>query len=279
MKSLLSLLVILLPFTAMAQYYNPYFNPNHDLETCSGKARCNACYGTGICYGYQCMSCGGTGMVNCPMCAGARMAKQHIEQMKEQRWNSASNTFEDGLNALMEKSYSSALKYFKRSARLGNNPAIAYIGNMYELGMGVGVNTETAKAWYIKGNNRGDNLSASNLKRVKQYGFWKANATNRSTYIQNLKNLSNMAAIMSQQIVDGMDWESSSGSSGSSKRRSSGGICSSCGGTGVSPTPNSGGSRSSWVAHYNSQGNKCPYCGSYTKHFHDKCSSCNVPRY
>lgn len=55
--------------------------------------------------------------------------------------------------------------------------------------------------------------------------------------------------------------------------------CSSCGGTGVSPTPNSGGSRSSWVAHYNSQGNKCPYCGSYTKHFHDKCSSCNVPRY
>lgn len=55
--------------------------------------------------------------------------------------------------------------------------------------------------------------------------------------------------------------------------------CSSCGGTGVSPTPNSGGSRSSWVAHYNSQGSKCPYCGSYTKHFHDRCSSCNVPRY
>lgn len=57
------------------------------------------------------------------------------------------------------------------------------------------------------------------------------------------------------------------------------GLCRSCGGTGVSKTPNSGGSLSSWVAYYNSQGTKCPYCRSYTKHFHDKCASCNVPRY
>ena len=63
------------------------------------------------------------------------------------------------------------------------------------------------------------------------------------------------------------------------KRNDTDGGCRSCGGTGISPIPNSGGSRTSWVAHYNSQGNKCPYCGSYTKHFHDRCSSCNVPRY
>lgn len=55
--------------------------------------------------------------------------------------------------------------------------------------------------------------------------------------------------------------------------------CSSCGGTGVSPTPKSGGSLQSWIAHFNSQGNKCPYCGRYTKHFHDRCAHCNVPRY
>lgn len=55
------------------------------------------------------------------------------------------------------------------------------------------------------------------------------------------------------------------------------GTCRSCGGTGVSKTPNTGGSRTSWVAYYNSAGNKCPYCGGYTNHFHDKCSSCNVP--
>lgn len=72
--------------------------------------------------------------------------------------------------------------------------------------------------------------------------------------------------------------KSQRGGSGYDRSNRNSRTCSSCGGTGVSPTPNSGGSLSSWVAHYNSQGNKCPYCGSYTKHFHDKCSSCNVPR-
>lgn len=60
-------------------------------------------------------------------------------------------------------------------------------------------------------------------------------------------------------------------------RRSSGG-CSSCGGTGVNERPNTGGSRTNWVAHYNHRGTKCPYCGGYTEHFHDKCAHCNVPR-
>lgn len=55
--------------------------------------------------------------------------------------------------------------------------------------------------------------------------------------------------------------------------------CSSCGGTGVSKTPNTGGSRTSWVAYYNPKGNKCPHCGGYAEHFHDKCSRCNVPSY
>lgn len=78
---------------------------------------------------------------------------------------------------------------------------------------------------------------------------------------------------------------SSSYDSGSSSRSSrsrnnhNSGTCSSCGGTGVSPTPNSGGSRSSWVAHYNSSGEDCPYCNRYDSHFHDRCASCNVPRY
>lgn len=75
---------------------------------------------------------------------------------------------------------------------------------------------------------------------------------------------------------------SSSGSSSSSRSRSSSssrGSCSRCGGTGIDPTPGSGGGLSSWVAYYNSEGTKCPYCGRYTSHMHDKCSSCNVPRY
>lgn len=54
--------------------------------------------------------------------------------------------------------------------------------------------------------------------------------------------------------------------------------CSKCGGTGVSKTPNSGGSRGNWVAYYNTSGAKCPYCSKYTSHYHDRCASCNVPR-
>lgn len=66
---------------------------------------------------------------------------------------------------------------------------------------------------------------------------------------------------------------------GTSLRRNDDKGCRSCGGTGVSKTPNSGGSRTNWVAYYNTSGNKCPYCDGYSEHFHDRCSSCNVPSY
>ncbi len=72
------------------------------------------------------------------------------------------------------------------------------------------------------------------------------------------------------------DYDSGSRDRGNSN--SSGKGCSKCGGTGVSKTPNSGGSRGSWVAYYNSAGTKCPYCGGYTSHYHDRCANCNVPR-
>lgn len=56
-------------------------------------------------------------------------------------------------------------------------------------------------------------------------------------------------------------------------------ICTSCGGTGVSKRALSGYTTASWVAHFNSPGNCCPYCNGYTKHWHMRCESCNVPRY
>lgn len=65
----------------------------------------------------------------------------------------------------------------------------------------------------------------------------------------------------------------------STSRSTSSGSCSRCGGTGVDPTANSGGSLSSWVAYYNTSGTQCRYCNSYTGHYHDRCSSCNVPTY
>lgn len=67
--------------------------------------------------------------------------------------------------------------------------------------------------------------------------------------------------------------------SNNNRRSNNSGICSSCGGTGVNRTPNSGGSRGSWVAYYNSAGTTCPYCSKVDSHFHDRCSRCNIPSY
>ena len=54
--------------------------------------------------------------------------------------------------------------------------------------------------------------------------------------------------------------------------------CASCGGTGVDSTPMTSSGMSTWVAHYHSgNGTKCIYCNRLDSHYHDKCSSCNIP--
>lgn len=76
--------------------------------------------------------------------------------------------------------------------------------------------------------------------------------------------------------------ESSSGSSSRSSRGSSSSsrsICSTCNGTKITPQQSSGGSHYTWVAYYNKEGNRCPYCNKFNEHFHNKCPSCNVPKY
>lgn len=57
----------------------------------------------------------------------------------------------------------------------------------------------------------------------------------------------------------------------------SGSVCTYCGGSGVNPTQSSGGGRQSWVAYYNSSRLKCPYCGRFNAHYHERCFHCNVP--
>ena len=95
---------------------------------------------------------------------------------------------------------------------------------------------------------------------------------------------SHLYAANGQEIYVPLGSSSSSSSStstysASSSHSTSSGSCSRCGGTGVDPTANSGGSLSSWVAYYNTSSTQCRYCNSYTGHYHDRCSSCNVPTY
>lgn len=68
-------------------------------------------------------------------------------------------------------------------------------------------------------------------------------------------------------------------SSSSSSSSFSSGSCSRCHGTGVDPSPDSGGSMSSWIAYHNNSGDDCPYCNYFTSHNHTRCSRCNIPKY
>lgn len=61
------------------------------------------------------------------------------------------------------------------------------------------------------------------------------------------------------------------------KNRSTAKSCTVCNGSKVDPSPNEGGSLNNWVAYYNSAGSNCPYCKRSSKHFHDRCSHCNIP--
>lgn len=70
---------------------------------------------------------------------------------------------------------------------------------------------------------------------------------------------------------------SSSSTTSTTPSRSTSGNCVKCGGTGVDPQPNSGGGLPEWVKYYNQEGTKCPYCGEFIAHFHNRCPSCNVP--
>lgn len=228
MKTKQIVITLVLLFSSVicnAQYYN------HDPETCSGVVSCGACYGTGVCYGYVCMSCGGSGAMQCPACAGYRAGKQYAEQQKRARWNNAYNCLNDGISYLMQESYGSAMKYFKRSAELGNPQANMYIGEMYEFGFGVEGSKTTAKKWYDRGANQGDVGCQNRLNRIRQYGYFEANSQNRRAYLQNLKNASNWAAVSAQQMTNKI-WGNSSKSSSSSSRGSSKVTCSGCHGSG-----------------------------------------------
>jgi len=282
MKKLFFILVsMLIPFVTMAQYYNPY--AGHDFKNCSGKVTCGACYGTGNCYGYVCMSCGGSGLMNCAACAGARMGRQMAEQMERNRRNNPNALWAGiienlGKGFVWEECYEKAYEDLEiLTEEHDDGKGYLIMGWMNEMGIGISQNRSYAKKCYAWGADNGNKQCKNELQRINNGKY--LNETNEKNFKKYYADLVTTAYSISQSINWDSGSSSSSSSSRSSSRRSSSGICTSCGGTGVNPTPNSGGSLSSWVAHYNSQGNKCPYCGSYTKHFHDKCSSCNVPRY
>lgn len=147
------------------------------------------------------------------------------------------------------------------------NEAWFYIGVMNELGLGTSLSYNYAKLCYSNGADLGSDICKKSLRRINNGNY--LNTNDKNNFIQYFKNIYYIG------IQAKLDWDIDTSASSS---HSNSGTCYSCHGTGINPTPNSGGSRTSWTAYYNSDDSKCPYCGHYYKHFHDKCSSCNVPR-
>ena len=154
------------------------------------------------------------------------------------------------------------------------------LGRMEELGIGYGGNKKYAKKMYAAGaelNKVGSKECRQELRRIEA-GNWYTSADAEAYKLYWSQIVTNSYAASNALSSQGSS--SSSGSSYSSGRsKKSSGTCTACGGTGVNPTHISGssGSMSSWNAYYNNSGTKCPYCGYYDGHMHDRCSSCNVP--
>ena len=82
---------------------------------------------------------------------------------------------------------------------------------------------------------------------------------------------------LSQESIYGDSPSSSQSNGHRNSNRSTSSNCHVCGGTGIDPQPCDTGA-GNWIGYYNPSGTKCPYCGRYSSHRHNKCYHCNVPR-
>lgn len=141
--------------------------------------------------------------------------------------------------------------------------------------------------------NYGKIVATPNLKSVKCNGvtyyqvtsdqFFKVAKNGWSTYTPTTPSTSGNSYYKGQSLGHDRYYDSKGTSSDDKpvqRKSSTTKGCSQCK-RGVNPYPQSVQPSTSWIGHYNSSGVKCPYCDNYntSSHWHEKCSSCNVPRY
>lgn len=268
-----SLLFCMLPYAAKAQWGN-----THDYNSCPKIVTCFMCSGCGYNGSRVCYVCKGQGRTQCQICSAADAGRNAFDKAWAEHetrvWNSPLECLSEGLDALVTGHLSKAFKYVSRSRDIGELVANYYLGQFYELGIGVTANQEMAKTYYTYGANRGNQPCARELERVRKKGFLAATETNRANYV-----------LMHQQywimVHQGTSNSYSSSSSSSSNRNySSSSVCYNCGGTGIDPLAQSGSwsGAYNWCGYSNGSGQQCAICGSYSQHCHSRCSHCNVPR-
>ena len=220
--------MMMLPLLAMAQYYNPYVG---HTQNCSGKVTCGVCYGVGFYYNNRCTTCGGTGLMNCSICAGARMGKQMAEQMERNRRNNpnalqAGITENLGRGFVWEECYEKAYEDLEiLTEEHDDSKGYLIMGWMNEMGIGTSQSRSYAKKCYGWGADNGNKQCKKELQRINNGKY--LNETNEKNFKKYYADLVTTAYSISQSI----NWDS--GSSSYSSGSSIGGrTCAGCGGTG-----------------------------------------------
>lgn len=158
-KCLLLITLIILPTFAMAQYHNP--------STCPGRIACGACYGTGLCYGYRCMTCGGTGVVDCYMCAAYRQGQQARQRDEMAIRNNANLLWSRLVRFLGNRQYTNAYSDATDLAeRHDSSLGYLMVGWMNEMGIGTTKDRAYAKRCYKWGADLGSQQCKEELRRI-----------------------------------------------------------------------------------------------------------------
>lgn len=120
-------------------------------------------------------------------------------------------------------------------------------------------------------------IISSDKKNARVIGGAQGQPSWRTDYVDDKAKKDRLYTEHFMDRTEGIDFSMpsnsrSSNDTPSTKRNSiSAANCPHCHGTGVDLSPSSGGGRASHLAHYNSSGQVCPYCGRKTKHYHYKC--------
>lgn len=222
----------------------------------------------------NCSSCGGTGRNPwtftgiCGMCYG----KGHVDNPYEIQ--SCIMGIIDAKCDLMDGHYSKALsKLTKMINDYDHEEAMFYLAYMYELGMGVSVDTDHAMRLFNASSERGFKMAKEKIKHIRSNGFINPTERARQNLMMWMKDQFNMATMMCNSFNPNFGTIDSNSGSNSSHSNHSSGICSECGGTRVLRRAEST-CAASLIGHYNPQGYDCPYCNRIDQHWHMKCPKC-----
>lgn len=204
--------------------------------------------------------------------------KDNSPEMKKK--HQAVSYFYDGCQAFVLQNWNTALEYFDKASTNGDGTSCYYAGIINELGYLGHVNFKSARFYYALGKQYNN---PECIKRLNHIDFRYPSSElpkQRERFYNFVCERYNLVMNSVNSIVQQYESDPTHRSSASNHNSH----CSSCNGTKINPSPvfencDHYPGNSTWLGYYNSPGNRCPHCGRYTKHYHERCSLCNSPRY